>query len=63
MAVNGCLIAAVQQGSDASMKEETKELLELDTIRQQPFKKSEIDQVNKASQKNSTIIRNGTLVT
>ena len=63
MAVNGCLITAVQQGSDASIKEETRELLELDTIRQQPFKKSEIDQVNKAIQKSSTIIRTGTLVT
>ena len=53
--VDGHLVAVVQQRSDVGMKEEMAKLFELDTIQQEQSKESEIDQVIKAMQKNSTM--------
>ena len=59
MGVDGRLVAVVQQGSDVGVKEEMAELFELDTIRQEQSKESEIDQVIKAIQQNSTMDKAG----
>ena len=57
--VDGRLVAVVQQGSDVGVKEEMAELFELDTIRQEQSKESEIDEVIKAIQQNSTMDKAG----
>ena len=53
--VDGQLVAVVQQGYDVSMKVEMRELFELDIIRQEQSKESEIDQVITAIQENGTM--------